>query len=231
MQNIELVIFDLDGTLVDTEKDIYISLNLALEQIDLPQISLDTAKKAIGPGPDEFLRYVLGEEKLHRSEDFRNAFRPIYTHRCADNAKAFDGIDSLLTELKRLDIKLAIATNKARTGTDPILKALDIENFFDIVMTRNDVEKPKPEPDMLLIACEKLKINPQHALMLGDTDNDILSARSAGIKSCLALWGYSNEMEKLKILADYSVDEPMHVLRILDNETKENVKDSIFANL
>ena len=223
MHAIDLVIFDLDGTLVDTQKDVFISLNLALEQINLPLISLETAKKAIGPGPDEFLRYVIGESNLHRGEDFRNAFRPIYSERCADHAALFDGISALLSELKKAGIKLAVATNKARSGTDPILRVLEIEHFFDIIMTRDEVENPKPKPDMLLAACERLEIETNRALMLGDTDNDILAAEAAGVKSCLALWGYFHQMDELKKIADFAVEHPLHVLEFVEKEIIENV--------
>ncbi len=223
MPTFDLVIFDLDGTLVDTETDVYNSLNLALEKMALPRITLDTAKKAIGPGPNEFIKHVLGEHNLHRAEEFRDIFRPIYWRHCTDHSKLFDGIMPLLIELKNKRIHLAIATNKARSGTDPILQALNVLDFFHLIMTRTEVENPKPAPDMILAACERLNVPPEKTLMLGDTDNDILAARAAGVKSALALWGYSDHKQALTKLASFAVDHPLKVLELIESEIPENV--------
>ncbi len=220
---LELVIFDLDGTLVDTVTDVHISLNLALKQIGLQEISLQSAKRAIGPGPDEFLIHVLGKENMHHGEEFQQAFRPIYWERCTDHAIPFEGIVPLLNSLREKGIKLAVATNKAKRGTDPMLKALHLDDYFDLILSRDDVERPKPFPDMLLKACEQLNVFPRNALMVGDTDNDILASRDAGVKSCVALWGYSFHFGELLELANYSAEHPQNVLELFENEWVEHV--------
>ena len=223
MHAFDLIIFDADGTLVDTETDVHISLNLALEALDLPLISIKTARKAIGPGPHDFLRYVLGEHNLHRGQEFREAFRPIYHEHCADHTAPFEGIIPLLEQLKKKRIKTAVATNKARKSTDYIFRKLGLDHFFDLIVARDEVKNPKPEPDMLFESCKKLAVAPHRTLMLGDTDNDILAARSAGIKSCLALWGYSHTMDELIQMADFAVHRPLELLHIIKNEITENV--------
>ena len=223
MPDFDLILFDVDGTLVDTQQDVYISLNLALQEIGLPQISIRTAKLAIGPGPKDFMKYVLGEENLYRTQALRAAFRPIYWERCADHVVLFSGMMQLLVELRECAIKLGVATNKARFGTDVIFKAHDVQNSFDLIMTRDEVEKPKPDPEMISFACNKLNAAPERTLMLGDTDNDILAAKAAGVKSCLALWGYSNQMEKLKEEADFAVQHPLGLLSLTEKEIIEHV--------
>lgn len=219
----KLVIFDLDGTLVDTVTDVHISLNLALKQIGLPEISIDAAKRAIGPGPDEFLIHVLGKDNLHLQNEFREAFRPIYWEHCTDHATPFEGIVPLLKSLRDHGVKLAVATNKARPGTQPMLKALNLNTYFDAVLSRDDVKRPKPHPEMLLKACELVDVEPAEALMLGDTDNDILAARDAGIPSCVALWGYSHHFDELLDLAHYSAKSPQDVLTLFETEPVEHV--------
>lgn len=223
MNHIELVIFDLDGTLVDTAVDVHICLNAALQAMRLPQISMQLAKKAIGPGPKDFIKYVLGEENRGRAEEFHAAFRPIYQQHCADHAEPFDGILPLLNELKERGVKIVVATNKARKDTDIMLAVLDLEFYFDAILSRDDVAHPKPEPDMLLEACRRLHVLPEAALMLGDTDNDILSGRAAGIKSCLALWGYSDHFDELKKISTYSAEHPLDVLDIVESEITTHV--------
>ena len=103
--------------------------------------------------------------------------------------------------------------------------------MFDLIMTRDEVKNPKPAPDMIIAACEALNIAKERALMLGDTDNDILAAQAAQIKSCLALWGYSNDMAELAKLSDHSAEHPMQVLHFITNNEKMNVKESISTDV
>jgi len=222
MQQFDLVIFDLDGTLIDTSVDVHICLNLTLEQMGLPTIDMAAAKQAIGPGPDHFTKYVLSGE-ANRAEEFHQIFRPIYWERCADNAEPFEGIQELLLELQDKGIKRAVATNKADRGTHIVLNALELAHHFDIILSRDDVENHKPAPDMLLKACQELDVHPDNALMLGDTDNDILAANSASIKSALALWGFSDHFDELKKISTFAVEHPLDVLEIIENEMVLNV--------
>lgn len=217
MQQIELVLFDLDGTLVDTATDVHISLNIALEKMGLPTISRQIAKKAIGPGPQEFIKHIL-LDRVDLEEEFRQIFRSIYWERCADNAEPFDGIVELLQELKDKNIKAAVATNKSHQGTDAVLKALELEFYFDVILSRDQVEHPKPAPDMVLEVCQLLNISPRQSMFIGDTDNDILASNAAGVKSCLALWGYSDHFNELKKISTYAVEHPLQVLDIIESE-------------
>ncbi len=222
MQQYDLVIFDLDGTLIDTSTDVHLCLNMALEQMKLPTISMEIAKKAIGPGPHDFVKYILGDA-MHRVDEFHQIFRPLYWERCADHAEPFDGIVELLKDLHDADIKCAVATNKAQQGTHAVLKALELEHHFDLILSRDQVEHPKPAPDMLLKACSELDVHPARALMLGDTDNDILAANAASIKSALALWGFADHFDDLKKISTFAVEHPLDVLDIIESEMVINV--------
>ncbi|MBN1479869.1 HAD-IA family hydrolase [candidate division KSB1 bacterium] len=222
MPQTELVIFDLDGTLVDTATDVHLCLNLALQEMNLPLISLETAKKAIGPGPKEFVKYVLAD-RVDLAEEFVQIYRPFYMKHCADNAELYDGIIELLRELQANRIKMAVATNKTHRATEIVLRALAIDSCFDVVVARDQVAQPKPAPDMLLHICERLNILPKNALMLGDTDNDILAANAAEIRSCLALWGFSEHFEALKKISTFSAEYPLQVLDIIESEIVQHV--------
>lgn len=222
MQQTDLVIFDLDGTLVDTATDVHISLNLALEKMGLPLISLEIAKKAIGPGPKEFIGYVLGDS-VERAEELREIFRPIYWQRCADNAEVFDGMLDLIHSLKKQHIKCAVATNKEYEGMIRVLKGLELDAHFDLLLSRDAVAHPKPAPDMILKACETLDVSPDRTLMLGDTNNDLLAAQAAGAQSCLVRWGYSHDIDALTKMASFSIDHPRDLLYLLKSEILEHV--------
>lgn len=222
MQQYDLVIFDLDGTLIDTSTDVHLCLNMALEKMNLPTISMEIAKKAIGPGPKDFVKYILGDA-MDRVDEFHQTFRPLYWERCADNAEPFDGIVELLKDLHDADIKCAVATNKAQHGTHAVLKGLELEHHFDVILSRDQVDNAKPAPDMLLKACDELDVHPDRALMLGDTDNDILAANAASIKSALALWGFSDHFDDLKKISTFAVEHPLDVLDIIESEMVINV--------
>lgn len=222
MQQFDAVIFDLDGTLVDTSVDVHLCLNLALQQMNLPTISMEMAKKAIGPGPADFVKYVLAGA-MHRADELHEVFRPIYWERCADHAEPFDGIIDLLNELRDAGIICAVATNKASDGTDAVLNGLNLTPYFDLIISRDAVPQPKPAPDMLLKICNDLDIHPDRALMLGDTDNDILAANAASMKSALALWGFSDHFDELKKIATFAVKHPLDVLQLIESEMVLNV--------
>ncbi len=216
MSHIELVLFDLDGTLCDTAPDVHDSVNMALEKMDLPPVSLDQTMKAIGPGPGIFSRIILGEKNLDRYDEYIHIFRPIYHDRCLTKTRLFDGIDDLIDGLHDRSIKVGMVTNKPLPGTTIILKGLDRFDRFDTIICADMVEHPKPDPDMVYKACQKIGVLPEQTMLIGDTDNDILSANNAGAYSCLAGWGYSSEKDNLEMISDFRVEHPMQVLDIVD---------------
>lgn len=222
MRPFDLVIFDLDGTLVDTLPDVHASINKTLAQLDLPQVPVEQTTKAIGPGPSEFIKFILSSENIHRAPDFYDAFRAIYSQHSSDTSEMFEGMPQLILQLKKENIRLALATNKARLDTEPLIAKFGFDQLFDIIITRDEVENPKPAPDMLLKACRFLNVSPQRTLMLGDTDNDILAAQKADILSCLALWGYSDFCD-LHLLADYTAENAIAVLQIIKEQVDQNV--------
>ena len=220
MDYFKLIFFDLDGTLLDTAPDVHICVNLALQEMGLPKIPIEQTKKAIGPGSAVFSKIILGEENIHRFEEYRDIFRPLYLEKCLDHTKPFPGIVNLLEQL--CDYKLVVLTNKPSNSSHLILKGVNLLPYFDMVVGADNVEHPKPHPDMVYYACSEMNISPGQCIVIGDTDNDILAANSAGAYSCLAGWGYSSEREKLKKLCDFYIEQPQDLLKIL---TQANVPE------
>ncbi len=211
----DLIIFDLDGTLVDTLPEVHQSINETLYKMGLPTVSLSTSKKAIGPGPVEFIKILLPKNSLHRSLEFTALLSETYKKYNGLFADFFPGIPELLTSLKG-KVRLAIATNKSLTETMPLAEKLHFSRWFDAIFTRDEVKEPKPSPDLLLHACNTFRLPPYRALMIGDTDNDVLASRAAGMPCCLAKWGYASNQEVLAKLCTFSSDSPRDLLRILN---------------
>ena len=118
--------------------------------------------------------------------------------------------------------KRAVATNKPLKGTLPILQHLNLMRFFETVVGPELVARLKPYPDMIQYCLDQVGIAASQALVIGDTENDILAARRAGVMSCLACWGYSSMQNELKEQADYAIGHPDEVCEILIR--RSNVK-------
>jgi len=214
MDRLDLIIFDLDGTLLDTAPDVLTCANRALEQLNLPLLDLRTIKKAIGPGTDNFIRFTLGDQQ-HLVEEFYRLFRECYREKCVDETRPYPGIVELLNRLDR--VKLAIATNKPLVYTEHILERLDLTRHFDLVAGPELVKNVKPHPEMIFYTLQKLNVKPQHTILVGDTDNDILSARAAGIVSCAVGWGYMPLSDLKKLQPQYVVESPEELLSLLED--------------
>ena len=211
--DIRALIFDFDGTIVDTAPDVLTCANLTLRKLGMRPITLEQARRSIGPGPDNFARIVLPEGEQDRFDEFIDIFRQFYHEHCLDRTRPFPGVPEMLAELE--GFPKAIATNKPKIYTTKILDALDLSQFFDVVIGPDDVARLKPAPDMLLAAASALEVPPARALMVGDTDNDVLAARAAGMKVCAVTWGYSPLEVLLKSSPDFLIHEPAELLKIV----------------
>jgi phosphoglycolate phosphatase len=214
MDRIELIIFDLDGTLLDTLPDVHQCINLALANMNLPPISEKQAKIAIGPGPEHFARIALGESNKNLLEKFFQIFRPIYHEKCFERTRPFPGISELLINL--YGYRLAVASNKRLSFTARILHGLNLESHFSLIVDPELAGEAKPSPKMVDYVLKHLKTMPGHALLVGDTENDLLAAKAAGVKSCAVGWGYSELHSLASHNPDYSINTPSELLNILE---------------
>ena len=211
----DILIFDFDGTLVNTAPDVHTCCNLTLAQMDLGQISLEQAKLAIGPGPDNFATITLGKNNVHRLDEFIQIFRHHYNEHCLDKTTLFPGIKKLLTVLS--GHKMVIASNKPRVYTNVIIEGLGQHSHFDLLVGPEDVNQLKPHPEMLVYAIKKLGGNADTTLMIGDTDNDILAAQAAKVTSCAVCWGYAPRETLVDAKPDFFIKHPSDLIEIVYN--------------
>jgi phosphoglycolate phosphatase len=209
----KLILFDLDGTLLDSAPDVHDCINQTLEQMKLPQLSLEEAKRAIGPGADNFSRAVLQPAESHRLVEFMTIFRPIYRRHCLRQTRPFDGMVELLHELRQFD--KAVVSNKSLVTTEAIVGGLGLKGFFRLLTGPECVEHIKPAPDMIQFCLRRLRYRPEEALVVGDTDNDVLAARAAGTAVCAAGWGYARQEELLALRPDFYVRAPAELKALL----------------
>jgi len=186
------VIFDLDGTLLDTLTDLANAVNAALEANGMPVRTIDEIRQFVGNGARNLLiRSVPDGLENPKFEKTLAAFRSYYAEHCKDYTKPYEGITELLESLKKLGIKMAIVSNKP----DSAVKELAKEYFGDCIAVaigdREGVAR-KPAPDTVYKALEELGVSTKDAVYVGDSDVDIMTAMNAEMPCISVTWGFRN---------------------------------------
>ncbi|MBQ8210371.1 MAG: HAD family hydrolase [Clostridia bacterium] len=186
----DTVIFDLDGTLLDTLKDLTLGVNHALRLHGMPERTIDEIRGFIGNGvptlvkrsvPENTPQDVLGQ----CIEDMRT----YYSAHSTDNTKPYDGICELLEKLRKNGIKTAVVTNKLESVARDLCKEI-FGDVFTCVIGDNGVDRRKPAPDNVFRALKELGSDASSAYYVGDSDVDMITAENAGIESIGVLWGF-----------------------------------------
>jgi len=205
------VIFDLDGTLVDTKEDITASINhIRAECYSLPPLESRKIVELMNT-PGLNLAYEFYGVEIYE-EHAKAMFEEHYAKQCLQNAKLFEGIDEVLKRLKSEKIELFVATNAPTKTSRIILKNNDIEHFFEDVVGADRVVNPKPHPEMLQMIVGKRKKD--LCWMVGDSMKDMIAAKSAGVQGILAGWGFDICTVYEKEI-DFRVGEPMELLNVI----------------
>ena len=188
----KLVIFDLDGTLLNTSEDLNDYMNKALELHGLPPITLEQTKKFIGNGARKYAERAVGTFK-DKTDGVLNDYNRIYDS--SDSAKTvlYDGIGNLLTKLKKYDVKIAIVSNKPQSSTDVVYNKFLKKYKFDFVYGHRENFAHKPSPDCVNYVLSVLNIDKSEAVYVGDSEVDALTAKNCGIDFAGVLWGYRDK--------------------------------------
>jgi len=208
MFKVDLLIFDLDGTLADTKDDLATCVNLTLAEIGLPEKPKQEIYGFVGGGVRRLIRQAVGEAEEDRFARAMRIFRKHYLAHLLDSTKLYPGMDEVLEHFKTK--KKAVVTNKAQIYTDPLAEGLRLKNRFDLNLGGDNGYPLKPEPEMLLTVLEKLSADPKRTVMIGDGLHDIHAARAAGIAICAVGYGLGNPDDLRKAQPDFfseTVDE------------------------
>ena len=211
------VIFDLDGTLLDTIEDIKVTMNSALRRYNYPEFSVEEYKYFVGKGVDNLIREVMKTASIPSSafKGLKEAYYEIYKHQATINTKLYEGMSSLLSELKTKNISLNVLSNKPHSQTVEVIKHYFGDKVFDFVYGKKEDFSPKPDPASALDLTKALGIQPEEVLYIGDTETDILTAKNAGFYSVGVLWGFRKEDELVRAGACEIVKHPLEILDLL----------------
>lgn len=191
----DTVIFDLDGTLVETAPDLAAALNHALALAGHDPVSVDAVRHMIGDGARALLRRGIAvngsEPPAGEIERWFDILIDYYWDHVADESTAFPGAVGILEMLRGRGAKLAVCTNKPARHADKLLAALDLARYFDAVLGGDSLAVRKPDAGHLLGAVSAMGGDPARAVMVGDSANDVAAARNAGLPVVLVSFGYT----------------------------------------
>ena len=225
MQKITTIIFDLDGTLVDSSRDILNCVNLALREMALPEVTMEQARKGIGPGSQAFTQTMLPRDQFYRWEELLEIYRRFYLDRCTERSTLYPGVEALIRHLRNGSLPeapvLAVATNKPRSMSDRILAHFELLPEFRVVIGPEDVVRLKPDPEMIQAILRITGSPPEEALLVGDTDNDIRAGKNARILTCGAAYGYFPRERLQAQDPDFLIDAPLELLTVLDGKLQK----------
>lgn len=212
------IIWDLDGTLLDTLKDLYLATNHALAQHGMPERSYEEVRQFVGNGVRRLMALsVPGGEGNPQFEATFNTFKSYYVEHCMDNTGLYSGISETLQALKSKGYQMAIVSNKLQAGVTELHESF-FKDTIEVAIGERPGVRRKPEPDMVRLAMKELGATEHDSVYIGDSEVDVATGRSAGLPCISVLWGFRTRDELLQHGATTFVSTPGEIIRLLEEE-------------
>ena len=214
---IRAVLFDLDGTLLDTAPDMIAALNTLRTEESRDPLPYALARTQVSHGSTGLLRLAFPELDGDDFEQMRARFLSLYEARLTQDTALFDGCATVLDTLDRKGLAWGVVTNKPAFLTQPLLVALGLAQRAGCIVSGDTLPERKPHPAPLLHAARQLGLPPVQCVYVGDAERDVVSARSAGMPVLLALYGYLGPDDRPDAwLPDVQIHSPIEILDWLD---------------
>ena len=196
LQNRSLILFDLDGTLVDSAADLYRAMNLSLEKLEFPLVTEEQVRAWVGKGAaklcETVLEHIFGQVNTEQQKQLLDTFVDIYAQELCVNTQVYTGILPFLDYCQSHNMVMACVTNKPEHLAKGILQILKLDHYFKLVIGGDTLPERKPHPLPLLHCMQLCQVSAAETLMIGDSSNDVEAARRAGIDCIVVSYGYNH---------------------------------------
>ena len=209
------IIWDLDGTLLNTLEDLMNSVNYALTNHGMPHITLEQTRRFVGNGVGKLVERAV-PQGTDKSEELQilSEFKEHYEVHSMDNTKPYEGMVELLRELKKEGYKLAIVSNKIQSAVAELAE-IYFPGLIDVAMGETPETPKKPAPDMIYKALELLGVTEDEAVFLGDSDVDVATGINSGLNMITVLWGFRDRDELVEAGAKIFVEKAEEIWKYL----------------
>lgn len=214
------VLFDLDGTLLDTLDDITDSMNSVLSKDSFPLHTKEVFETFVGDGEAKLVERALpeGKKDAESVEKYLKLYREVYNENCTVKTAPFPGIPELISELRKQGVKLTVLSNKLHSLTNKTITHYFNPSDFTLIWGKQDAYPKKPDPASAKAQISELNISPEEFLYLGDSEIDMQTAKGAGMFAVGATWGFRPESVLRDHGADLIVHKPEEVLKVIHGD-------------
>lgn len=213
---VKAVLFDLDGTLLDTAPDLGAALNAVCQQYQRPPVAAEVFTPVASHGSRGLLKLAFEDDYTALETELRHAFLAAYQQDIALHTRPYSGVRTVLATLQRESIPIAIVTNKPERLTHQLLPHFPEFDAIKVIVSGDTLSVSKPSPEPLFFAAKQLGVAPEHCVYVGDAERDIEAGRNAGMVTVLADYGYISDSDQpQRWKADYRIAAPEDLLRLL----------------
>lgn len=212
---IQAVLFDLDGTLVNSIYDIGSAVNFALAELGQPGFTIEQYYKMVGNGMKKLCQRALAQDKQHLVDELLQRYQARYLAHCCDETVVYEGVPRLLETLHGRGCKLAVITNKPHDQAKRVMDTLLPGAPLDVIWGQQPPFAVKPDPAVFAHVAGLLGVRPEDTAYCGDSDVDMQFAHNAGAKAIGCLWGFRGKAELVQAGADALAKTPLEILSLL----------------
>lgn len=209
------VIFDLDGTLVDTLEDLADAINFGLTKFGLAAQPVESCRKMIGDGVGTFVERALPPDKQDLADKVLAVMTNRYRKNYLNHTRLYDGIYETIEKLRKKAVRLAVLTNKNQDMAERVIDHFFGPGIFEIVLGSSDGLPVKPSPQVTAKLLQSMKLSGQEVILVGDSGADMDTAAAAGLRSVGVAWGFRGRAELVQHNAGVVIDKPDELLNFL----------------
>jgi pyrophosphatase PpaX len=209
LNTLQAILFDLDGTLLDVNEFIFQAFEHTVQHYDLPAISRDKIAMHLGGSLESIYAQMLPSHNCHDLCEIHRTFQQANMHLSVP----FPHVETTLAALQKMNIRMAVVTTRSKRTSIKNIESAGISKYFEFVVSGEDVSNLKPHPEPIFYALNRLGVSPEHSVMVGDTEADVLAGKSAGTRTIGVTYGFGGQLI-YQFNPDYVLDDIESLLQL-----------------